>query len=252
MTFLTIKIIDKAQQATLQFWHLLGAHVVQESPHTYHMYLGIDFHNLNKILITEELDITSIAKLYETAQKWPCAFSWMIAEKACKSELREFLHTHGFAQTNVITSMSCDLRRIRLQAAPFCKKATSVECAFMIDLLQECFSFPQDIAKGYLALIQKHMIHLPIHPFFGYCDSKPVSSGWLFLGKETASIFYIATKKEARNTGMAAAMVQTLLYEAKQLGYSEAVLTAFPAAKSIYQRQGFEPLTQYLSFMPCV
>lgn len=254
MPFLTIKISDKAQYAALQFWNCLGATVLQKSPYACATHLGLHFHALNKFIISENCDLSTVHSLHQMAKKWNYPFSWMIATQTPSTSptthIHQFLQSTGFAKTSTMTSMICSLNELSPEASPLCKKVSFTECAPILPLWQECFLFPEHIAKEHLTQLQNTKTPLPIIPFFGYIDAIAVSSGWLFLGKEVAAIFYIATKKEAQNKGMAKAMMQTLLHEAKRLGYSEVVLTALPAAKSLYEKQGFKTIGNYCFFTP--
>jgi GNAT superfamily N-acetyltransferase len=79
----------------------------------------------------------------------------------------------------------------------------------------------------------------PRHNYLGWLDGRPVATAVLFEGKEAAGIYYVGTLPGARNQGIATAMMQHVLQEAKARGFRIAILNASAAGQPLYRRLGF-------------
>ncbi len=255
MTFLTIKNMHSAEESdpaiaeTVTFFRSLGAEIHEMEPAVYYCCFHMPFWNVNKVFVER-------ACAYETLVEKLAAFghpySWIIAEDAYDEVAQAFLSAQGFMQTATLTSMVCDVAKLQAVHAPDCLEYPLQAIEPMIDFLQDCFSFPAACAEQFLEKIQALKDTSLFYLFYGTYNEKIVSSGWLFVGGEQAGIFYIGTKKEARNQGMAHAMVQTLLHRAKQLGVRRVVLTALGSARKLYEKSGFCALKEYRTFGPTV
>ncbi|MGA9141687.1 MAG: GNAT family N-acetyltransferase [Methanocella sp.] len=77
------------------------------------------------------------------------------------------------------------------------------------------------------------------HYYLGLLDGRPVATAVLFRGADAAGIYYVGTLPGARNKGIATAMTQHALREAKARGYRIATLNASAAGQPVYRRLGF-------------
>lgn len=75
--------------------------------------------------------------------------------------------------------------------------------------------------------------------YVGYQNNTPVATALLFCGTNAAAVHWVVTIPEARRQGIGALMTTRVLEEAKEIGYSNAVLTASPDGLPIYKRLGF-------------
>lgn len=82
----------------------------------------------------------------------------------------------------------------------------------------------------------------PMQFFIGTCQARVVSTGTLFFEQQTAGIYDIATRADARGKGFGARMFQHLLQATKNQGATTAVLQASPDGLGIYQKAGFQEL----------
>lgn len=76
-----------------------------------------------------------------------------------------------------------------------------------------------------------------------FSDGIPVATGRIIeVDKSTCKIGRIAVKKEMRGTGLGEKTVRELLRQAKELGYSKAIVGAQTHAVGFYEKCGFIPV----------
>ena len=73
-----------------------------------------------------------------------------------------------------------------------------------------------------------------------WLHDEPVALTSLFLHAGVAGIYGVTTIPEARRQGIAAAMTQSALHEARLLGYRVAILSPTQMSRGIYRRLGFQ------------
>lgn len=88
--------------------------------------------------------------------------------------------------------------------------------------------------------------------YVGRIAGQVVSTGLLFLTPESAGIYDIATRQDARKRGFGSAMFHFLLNEGKSAGAKRFVLQASPQGLSIYERAGFQTVGDVLVFEPSI
>ncbi|MCG8569406.1 MAG: GNAT family N-acetyltransferase [Spirochaetes bacterium] len=69
---------------------------------------------------------------------------------------------------------------------------------------------------------------------------KIAGTGALFKGSDTAGLYWISVLPDFRGLGIANQIVNSLLIDAQNYGYSEAVLHSSYMARSLYQKIGFQ------------
>lgn len=70
-------------------------------------------------------------------------------------------------------------------------------------------------------------------------DGIPISKIGLYNGSESAGIYGVATKPEARGLGIASILMNIAMQAARDVGHNLAVLDSSPLAEKLYQRLGF-------------
>ncbi len=88
--------------------------------------------------------------------------------------------------------------------------------------------------------------------FLAYLNDKLVGSSMLFLGSESAGLYWDGVIPEARNRGVNTAMAQARLQLAKDMDYSTAVAQCFDSAVGLYKRLGFkeQSLIDFYRYIP--
>jgi predicted GNAT family acetyltransferase len=75
--------------------------------------------------------------------------------------------------------------------------------------------------------------------FTGFLDGKPVASSLLLLQGGLATVWIVATRKEARGRGIGTAMTREALLLAKELDYDYAVIQSSSMGLPVYKNMGF-------------
>jgi ribosomal protein S18 acetylase RimI-like enzyme len=77
--------------------------------------------------------------------------------------------------------------------------------------------------------------------FVAYRDGHAVATCTLYLGSETAGIYFVSTIPQARRQGIGGAITLAALQIARDAGYGVAVLGSSQIGESVYWRLGFRP-----------
>ena len=86
--------------------------------------------------------------------------------------------------------------------------------------------------------------------FLGYLDGDPVVCGQLLRTGDVAGVYSIGVRERFRRRGLGAAITAAALVAGRDSGCSIGVLQASPMGEPVYDRMGFETVTQYHSFAP--
>lgn len=78
--------------------------------------------------------------------------------------------------------------------------------------------------------------------FLAYVDGNPAATSLLFMNKETAGIYYVATLPEFRNKGLGYFVTLAAMRAAKNAGYKKIILQATLAGEKVYRRIGFQEI----------
>jgi len=85
--------------------------------------------------------------------------------------------------------------------------------------------------------------------FLGYVDGDPAACGQLLRTADVAGVYGIGVREQFRQRGLGAAITTAALAAGRDLGCAIGVLQASPLGESVYDRMGFETVTQYHRFV---
>jgi GNAT superfamily N-acetyltransferase len=85
--------------------------------------------------------------------------------------------------------------------------------------------------------------------FLGYIDGVPAACGQLFRTADVAGVYAIGVREKFRRRGLGAAISTAVLAAGRDSGCSIGVLQSTPLGEPVYDRMGFEAVTQYHSFV---
>lgn len=86
--------------------------------------------------------------------------------------------------------------------------------------------------------------------FVGYVDGEPAACGQLLRDADVAGVYSIGVREKFRRRGLGAAVSAAVLVAGRDAGCSIGVLQASPMGAPVYDRMGFETITQYHCFDP--
>ncbi len=78
--------------------------------------------------------------------------------------------------------------------------------------------------------------------FLAYVDGNPAATSLLFMNKETAGIYYVATLPEFRGKSLGFFVTLAAMRAAKNEGYKKIILQATPTGEKVYRRIGFQEI----------
>lgn len=86
--------------------------------------------------------------------------------------------------------------------------------------------------------------------FLAFLDGDPAACGQLFRTADVAGAYSIGVREGFRRRGLGAAITAAVLAAGRDAGCSVGVLQASPMGTPVYERMGFETVTQYHRFSP--
>ncbi|NUR31738.1 MAG: GNAT family N-acetyltransferase [Catenulispora sp.] len=87
-----------------------------------------------------------------------------------------------------------------------------------------------------------------IQAFVAYLDGTPAACAMAFRHEETAGLFWVATRTEARNRGLGALVSASSVRAAFQDGAESVTLTATALGAPVYRRLGFEQFSTRMRY----
>ncbi|MBX3315028.1 MAG: GNAT family N-acetyltransferase [Actinobacteria bacterium] len=86
--------------------------------------------------------------------------------------------------------------------------------------------------------------------FLQYVDGEPAACGQLLRTDHVAGVYTIGVREQFRRRGLGAAITAAVLAEGRDQGCSIGILQASPMGEPVYDRMGFDTVTQYHRFEP--
>lgn len=86
--------------------------------------------------------------------------------------------------------------------------------------------------------------------FVGYLDGDLAACGQLLHTEDTAGVYSIGVREQFRRRGLGTAITTAALVAGRELGCATGVLQASPMGAPVYDRMGFDTVTQYHCFSP--
>lgn len=196
-------------------------------------------------------DIKSVEGIKEFYRQQNLRFWWWVYPRGDSSQTKEILENAGMRLITQIPCMAADFNIKTLNdKAP--DEATVSEVKDTSDLLVWAdvslrgFQMPERTREQYIDFVlsfqrgNKEAQKL----FLAYIDKKPVATSLLFMDKDTAGIYYVATLPEYRNRGMGYYVTLAAMRAAKDAGHNNIILQATPAGAKVYRRIGFKEYCQ--------
>jgi ribosomal protein S18 acetylase RimI-like enzyme len=113
------------------------------------------------------------------------------------------------------------------------------------------WNVPEQYQEQYATIVQGFHFGEPnskAHMWQAWRAGRPVAKAGLLLASNSAGIYAVVTRPEARRLGLARILTLTTLYEARSRGYQLAVLHSSPMAEGLYRSLGFATYADFLLY----
>lgn len=176
-------------------------------------------------------------------------FAWWIPPTQRDPLFTETLLGAGFTVETVEHAMFCDIASVEDFKA---KTALSIKHVAAGTLLDDFISVlePYDPhAQAFYGKMSDGLLQSWEKLAVGYAAGSPVTIGILFICGDSAGIFSLITREDARGRGYGGDMMTYLMRTAKEAGCKSITLSASSdAGYRIYERLGFSPIGAFECF----
>lgn len=215
----------------------------------------LPFNGVFKFKVEKDWDtkIDSIINRFKSRQ---VPFVWLVHPTAVPDNLYDLLTRKGLQDVEPIYGMAKNL--IDLPEIPnfpagieIRKAQTENDVIAFNQFAAWRWSIPeeyQDTHKSLLSSFRLGKSETNTHVWQAWRDGEPIAKLGLYLGSGSAGIHAVVTKTEARGLGLAKVLTLTALHEARSAGYKLAVLHSTPMAQPLYEKLGFETISEFTLF----
>lgn len=183
-------------------------------------------------------------------------FIWLHHPTSQPANLYELLIANGLKDVEPIYGMAMDLADLQevpgLPDGIEIRKVQDEQDA--IDFSQFAawrWGIPKEYQEKYESIVAQFRIGKQgtnVLAWQAWRDGQPISKLVMHLGSNSAGIYGVSTKPEARGLGLARALTLTALHEAKAAGYKLSVLHSTPMAQPLYRNIGFSDVAEFTLF----
>lgn len=194
-----------------------------------------------------QVSMDAICKIKQAFNGQP--FAWWVPPSQHNPSITEELFRNGFVCETVEHAMSCNL----LKVSPWTPK-TNLSIAHVVKhgMLKDFIHVlePYDIqVSEFYGKVSEELLRSDEKLFVGYVGAQPVTIGILFVCGNSAGIFSLLTKEDARGHGYGADMMVFLMRIAKECGCHSITLSASSdSGYRIYERLGFIKIGEFECF----
>ncbi|MEI6046702.1 MAG: GNAT family N-acetyltransferase [Chloroflexota bacterium] len=201
---------------------------------------------LNAHFEPEELN----QRITETVARFKAAntpVTWLIGPATQPLTLGSQLEKHGFTYRGYWHGMALDLNH--LSERPQVAAGLTVErvkdyqaLKDWIDLACSGFQFSAKVTQAYQETLGNLRLNAntPWKPYIALIKGQPVATCVMYTGSQAAGLYWTATLPAAREHGVGTGLTWELLREAREMGYSTAVLHSTQMGLPLYERLGFQ------------
>lgn len=193
-------------------------------------------------------DLQSVDHVIDYFKSKALPAAWWVGFQDDNKGLIPKLKSKGMTCDELELTMVCDLLTFKEKDYPLeiNRVATEKDLDDFISVLTELLPNEKTAIEHYFQRGSHILLDTEsrLKLFVGYLDKKPVSTSSCFLAEGIAGIFDVITLESARGKGIGTAMTHAAMKEGQINGYSLASLSATNSAKYVYQKMGFEPLSE--------
>lgn len=197
----------------------------------------------------DDRDVKSVEGIKEFYRQQNLRFWWWVYPRGDSAQTKDILEAAGMRLITKIPCMATDYNIKTLNdetpdGATVSEVKDANDLLVWADVSFRGFQMPERTREQYNDFVlsfprgNKGAQKL----FLAYIDKKPVATSLLFMDKDTAGIYYVATLPECRNRGIGYHVTLAAMRAAKDAGYNDVILQATPAGEKVYRRIGFQEI----------
>jgi len=217
----------------------------------------LPYHSVLRFRAEEDVD-ARIDAILEHFRARNVEFLWMVHPSARPEDLAERLLARGLAEIDDCPGMVADLAQLA-EPGPTPEgfeihEATSEsDAADALDLVAWRWNLPPEHLPHLFRLNEEFRIGEPdasVRIWLAWKDGEPVAKAVLHLAAGAAGLYGVATKPEARGSGLAQVLTLHVFRAARAAGFELGLLHSSPMAVRLYERIGFRKVTEFRLFAP--
>jgi GNAT superfamily N-acetyltransferase len=211
------------------------------------------FPSLSRVLLArfpQEEAEDRVAEILSYFKQWDAAVSWVVGPTSWPPKLGEYLHEQGFGSSEVWTGMAMDLTAL----PPQLDRPDGLRIQTVTDTtgLRSWATLSPDPAEHGDDEGAVH-VFAPDNAggdarsryYLAYLDGAPVGRCMSFTRGDTVGLYWITTRPEFRDRGIAAAVAHKALEDAHENGARVAVMPASVRGQTLCGRLGFKAYCQF-------
>lgn len=198
----------------------------------------------------------SIEMIVQHFRRKKAQFMWVLHPSAQPADLNDRLINHGLKYVEPIPGMARELKN--LPDVPPLPNGIEVhevvgegEASAFYQFAAWRWNVPEAYQEQYSEIVKCFRFGEPDTKAFmwqAWHAGQPIAKAGLYLGSESAGIYAVVTKPEARRQGLARILTLVALHKARSCGYPLAVLHSSPMAEGLYQSLGFSTIAKLLLY----
>ncbi|HET9909193.1 MAG TPA: GNAT family N-acetyltransferase, partial [Anaerolineales bacterium] len=182
-------------------------------------------------------------------------FFWLV-HPTSPPDLPNQLMERGLQEIEVLPGMTRNLRNLpELPSLPDDIQARKAMGENDVSALYDFSAWRWNVPAEYKGTLANILATLELgkpgsnaHLWQTWRDGQAIAKTGMYVSANSAGIYAVATKPEARGLGLARFLTLSALKEAQSLGKTLAVLHSTPMAQSLYRSLGFEAIADFRVF----
>jgi GNAT superfamily N-acetyltransferase len=215
----------------------------------------LPYNSVIRFAVEENVD-PRIDQIFETYRSRNVPFIWIVHPSARPTDIEQRLRARGFEEVELCHGMWMDLTRLTDEIAlPDGFVVREVSQGRDVESLLDLVFWRWDVPGEYGGQLRKIAQAFEfgargsaVRSWIAWKDGVPVSKVVLNCAAESAGVYGVATKPEARRFGLGRMLTLKALAAARRDGYKLGVLHSSELAKRLYESMGFRTFAPFRIF----
>jgi GNAT superfamily N-acetyltransferase len=197
--------------------------------------------------ITPENLEDKIDEILQTLAASGLSITWIVGPSMRNTGLKDHLQSHGWTKVGESPTLVLDVQQkethMESPAGLTIERVdTYTKLEQYVRTLTAGYGFPASLVRYLHNLrLDEDLLEDPrIHYYLGWFNGEPVATAALLQGDDIVGINSVSTLSQMRHRGIGTAMLQTIVMEARRLGYRIITLQSTPMGMEFYYQFGFQ------------